>query len=413
MAEFPIKSGESVWVRVSGAASGAGQAVYPDAACSLVVGKLDGSPAIGSSTHWLPPVETAEANPLSAGSGGTYYYKLATLTVDGGGDMKVESFCAGSNVQHFRELPKFGATGSGEYAKLFTQYNPVSGQYDYKGVSPVSAVETGSGASAMIEISLAGEGGTYLTTPTDDEMSTGEVTDLTVHGQANEVAPFMPLIRVITADGGVKSYKAQVTHGRIIDHITGGDGIGGAGCMDIAEYRLGCARGGTWVNGDQYNRYEPYGPKGALPNGASETDTDPTKRQIPVILTKEDDMIKFSVHQQKIIDVVNLNFNIQDPTEVRQLADDATLLSERPRVHVADNGVIAGHQTYTVSGNACDGQFLIHIVQGGTTTTRQLDWRDGLMISGFQEALTLTIPKAAGTPTSASPPVAASSAGAC
>ena len=37
-------------------------------------------------------------------------------------------FCAGDNVQHFRELPKFGHLGYGQ--PIFKQYNPVTGMYE-------------------------------------------------------------------------------------------------------------------------------------------------------------------------------------------------------------------------------------------------------------------------------------------
>ncbi len=51
------------------------------------------------------------------------------LTVDPSGEMKVENFCAGDNVQHFRVLPKFGHLGYGQ--PIFKQYNPVTGMYEY------------------------------------------------------------------------------------------------------------------------------------------------------------------------------------------------------------------------------------------------------------------------------------------
>jgi len=71
---------------------------------------------------------------LSAGADGTYFYKLATLTVDPSGEMKVESFCAGDNVQHFRELPKCGHLGYGQ--PIFKPYNPVTGMYEYYITTP-------------------------------------------------------------------------------------------------------------------------------------------------------------------------------------------------------------------------------------------------------------------------------------
>ncbi len=40
-------------------------------------------------------------------------------------------FCAGDNVQHFRELPKFGHLGYGQ--PIFKQYNPVTDMYEYCG----------------------------------------------------------------------------------------------------------------------------------------------------------------------------------------------------------------------------------------------------------------------------------------
>jgi len=153
MAEFPIQSGDSVWVCVTVQKSGAVGSVLSALVCSIVVGKITGSPAVGKSAHWFPPIEEDVANPLSAGADGTYFYKLATLTVDPSGEMKVENFCAGDNIQHFRELPKFGHLGYGQ--PIFKQYNPVTGMYEYYSIAGISPV-TVQRVNDTLQIGLSG-----------------------------------------------------------------------------------------------------------------------------------------------------------------------------------------------------------------------------------------------------------------
>jgi len=142
---FPIKEGESVFVHVKVKKSGAVGA-DEEPFCELVV---DTEP---KSEHYVPPVDPDSGNTYSYGSDGEYYYKLGTLKVEDGYPC-MELWLGGDNIQHFRELPKISGVGTGQ--KIFKQYNPETGEYQYftiKGISPVVVTRN----QDTLEISLYG-----------------------------------------------------------------------------------------------------------------------------------------------------------------------------------------------------------------------------------------------------------------
>lgn len=145
LAETSITDGQALYVSVAEAASGA------MGTCAFYIGS-----ASANSTHYAPPIEG------DYGSTGTYRIKLAvfhgnTTT----GEVSLDRYAAGSNIDYVRDLPIFGATGvTTGVARLFTKYDLAAGQYDYKGikgVSPITVTEAGTAGSEVIEIGLDGD----------------------------------------------------------------------------------------------------------------------------------------------------------------------------------------------------------------------------------------------------------------
>ena len=103
-------------------------------------------------THYAPPIES------SSGSAGDYYILLAQLEANDDGTYQITRSAAGDNISHYRELPMFQATGSGDFHPLFTEFNLATAKYKYKGlkaVAPLTLAESGSGDSKVLELSMA------------------------------------------------------------------------------------------------------------------------------------------------------------------------------------------------------------------------------------------------------------------
>ena len=153
--DFPVTSGDSVFVRVPVTKTGrvGDDAEEMPTVCEIVVEVDD----LGKSVHYYPPVSEAEGGD---GSAGYMCYKLATFTVVEG-EIKVEMFCGGGNIQHYRELPMFKATGITDgVVELFTRYDPKEGKYLYKGikgVSPIVVEVGGTPGNEIVEVRMDGE----------------------------------------------------------------------------------------------------------------------------------------------------------------------------------------------------------------------------------------------------------------
>jgi len=104
-----------------------------------------------ASTHYAPPIEG------DSGSSGTQYVKLCTLHINSETKcLSVDKVAMGDNVNHWRDLPKFKATGytSGVHA-LFTRFSLTDGAFHYKGLKAtgdVTLTESGGAGSEIIEI---------------------------------------------------------------------------------------------------------------------------------------------------------------------------------------------------------------------------------------------------------------------
>jgi hypothetical protein len=101
-----------------------------------------------ASTHYDPPVGDE-----TAGSGGTYYYKLGVLRDADASHASpwIENFLAGSHVDHFRELPKFKKAG-GSY-DIFKEFDSTVGQYKTRGLTAGDGI-TITETSTALEFSI-------------------------------------------------------------------------------------------------------------------------------------------------------------------------------------------------------------------------------------------------------------------
>lgn len=127
-----ITSGQAVFVKVPVLEDGS---VDTSTGVTIVVDS-----AGASSTHYDPPIADE-----TSGAGGTYYYKIAVYN---GTESAPTYFAAGSNIQHFRELPTFKKAGGDN--DIFKEYDLAAGTYKTKGLSGSGPGYTG--ASDNIEI---------------------------------------------------------------------------------------------------------------------------------------------------------------------------------------------------------------------------------------------------------------------
>ena len=120
--KFTIEDGQAVYVTVQVRETGAIGTDDEDDPCAIEINADE-----TESVHYVPPVGDD-----TAGSAGTYRYKLAVFHVDAEtGVQTIDYFLAGGHVIHYRDLPQF-LKEAGEF-DVFKEFDPDSGLYRTKG----------------------------------------------------------------------------------------------------------------------------------------------------------------------------------------------------------------------------------------------------------------------------------------
>lgn len=139
----PITNGQAVYVKVEVKETGEIGVTSGDP-CSIVIAN-DGE----ASVHYDPP-----CGDETSGTAGTMYYKLAVFNVTG--DIVTPDYVmAGSNIDHYRELPMFIKAGG--TADVFKEFDLTAGKYKTRGITAGTGI-TVTENTDDIEIKLDSDG---------------------------------------------------------------------------------------------------------------------------------------------------------------------------------------------------------------------------------------------------------------
>jgi hypothetical protein len=125
LVDHEVEGGQAIYCKVTVEADGT------ISATEITVSSND-----EKSIHYEPPIGEG-----SEGAQGFYWYKLAKFETDGD-TLKIIKFHAGSNIDHFQELPRFETAGGNT---IWKEWDAEAGKYKTKGIDGIRQITTSPG----------------------------------------------------------------------------------------------------------------------------------------------------------------------------------------------------------------------------------------------------------------------------